>query len=1161
MRKSAKRSFIAVSAAALVASLLAPSGVSPAAADAPPAPIGLVPSAGESYSGNPSMSWDAVPGATKYKVQFDDNSGFASPQSIETVQTTLTWYEPLPTGTNYWRVAANNGVLGPYSSTGEFTIGLNGPTPTGPANGAVLEYPDEPAAFTWTPMPGAKKYEFQHDDAADFIGNLQITSETNGAILVGTPPFDQVHYWRVRADYGGDVKSDWSAPQTYTLTWPDQVGKGRPTLVSPANIPLDPVEVTDIELVWQPVLGASSYWLQVSTSSDFSGTSVFNDDVFSTRYSPPETWLNGSYYWRVRGIDRNNNLGPWSATWVFSRKWPAEGATLPGVPNPPTLASPVNGASMGNPARFDWNPTDRATHYEFWIGFDENWSPNTYDNCFTIQTELLAHFDKLAAGSPGGCDVFFEDGTPKANYWRVRAIDKPKGVLGLWSETRSFTYTPYTGQTADPLTAATQTAPDNCDVGQVCDPLNSTPEMRWNRVPGAASYLVYVATDAQFTTVVRRYLVPASDDPRFVPREELPDNNAGQAYYWHVRPCGFVDGTFCTMDPQGQVDPPRRAFQKRSDPVVTHGPGIVWDAAHPPPVDTIPVVTAMPNFTWQDYLESNGSDLEARRYWVQVSLTPQFNAVIDERSVDQLMYTPYDRTYPEGPVYWRVAADDGSGNVLAWSPIRVMRYESVPPTLLSPTDNASLTSVPQFTWTPIPFAKVYRFELYKNGNDPISEANRIDDRDTQFADFTSHNALPPGVYAWRVRRDDGQDRDGPWSDLFRYTITSYAPLLTAPPNGASYDSNEIVFTWSPIPQASRYRFQISTAADFSSITQARDTVMAAWAPTSSLPDGVTLYWRVQALNSDNAVIGTSNVRTATKETRDLASKPTNFLVTPTPGTLSLKWTAPLASGNPAFTEYRITVEPGGRTYTVPKTTTSYVVNGLTNGVSHTVTVRAKHANGGLGDTASANSSPNGCTGTPFKDVPSTSPFCADIFWMFDNGYTTGTVAADASVYYNPGQPVSRKAMAAFLYRYEGEPGFDPPQFFADVPPSDAFYGSIQWMGQSGLSAGTPNPTGLPLYKPLESMSRQAMAVFLHRYGGDAAPTLVSPFFADVPATNPFYSHIQWMAETGLSTGYNNPPGCIPSVNCGTPLYKPVDAVSRGSMAAFLHRFDDEFGTP
>ena len=48
-------------------------------------------------------------------------------------------------------------------------------------------------------------------------------------------------------------------------------------------------------------------------------------------------------------------------------------------------------------------------------------------------------------------------------------------------------------------------------------------------------------------------------------------------------------------------------------------------------------------------------------------------------------------------------------------------------------------------------------------------------------------------------------------------------------------------------------------------------------------------------------------------------------------------------------------------------------------------------------------------------------------------------------------------------------------------PTSTFFPYIQWMARRGISSGTAQPTGLPLFKPLDPVSRQAMAAFLFRY--------------------------------------------------------------------------------
>lgn len=182
---------------------------------------------------------------------------------------------------------------------------------------------------------------------------------------------------------------------------------------------------------------------------------------------------------------------------------------------------------------------------------------------------------------------------------------------------------------------------------------------------------------------------------------------------------------------------------------------------------------------------------------------------------------------------------------------------------------------------------------------------------------------------------------------------------------------------------------------------------------------------------------------------------------------------------------------------------------------------------------------------PFTDVPATSQFCTPIEWMVASGIASGY--ADGS--FRPGTSVSRQAMASFLYKYSGQPAITlTTPYFADVPAGHPFYWPIQWMAESGLSTGSPNPAGgKPLYKPADTVTRQAMAAFLWRNADQPGTELTEPFFADVPVGHPFTSSVQWMAETGLSTGTPNPPG--------KPLYKPTLAVSRQALAAFLFRYD------
>jgi hypothetical protein len=73
-------------------------------------------------------------------------------------------------------------------------------------------------------------------------------------------------------------------------------------------------------------------------------------------------------------------------------------------------------------------------------------------------------------------------------------------------------------------------------------------------------------------------------------------------------------------------------------------------------------------------------------------------------------------------------------------------------------------------------------------------------------------------------------------------------------------------------------------------------------------------------------------------------------------------------------------------------------------------------------------------------------------------------------------------MAAFLYRAAGSPAFTAPAVspFADVSTGQQFYKEMAWLADQGISTGWVEANGTVTYRPLQSISRDAMAAFLYR---------------------------------------------------------------------------------
>lgn len=126
--------------------------------------------------------------------------------------------------------------------------------------------------------------------------------------------------------------------------------------------------------------------------------------------------------------------------------------------------------------------------------------------------------------------------------------------------------------------------------------------------------------------------------------------------------------------------------------------------------------------------------------------------------------------------------------------------------------------------------------------------------------------------------------------------------------------------------------------------------------------------------------------------------------------------------------------------------------------------------------------------------------------------------------------------------------------FQDVPESASFSREISWLASTGVTTGWPIPAGRE-YRPFASITRDAMAAFLYRSAGSPDYTPKAPKFSDVPASSAFYKEISWLADQGISTGWD--------AGGGRKVFRPYEPITRDAMAAFLYRFDDspEFTAP
>jgi len=120
-------------------------------------------------------------------------------------------------------------------------------------------------------------------------------------------------------------------------------------------------------------------------------------------------------------------------------------------------------------------------------------------------------------------------------------------------------------------------------------------------------------------------------------------------------------------------------------------------------------------------------------------------------------------------------------------------------------------------------------------------------------------------------------------------------------------------------------------------------------------------------------------------------------------------------------------------------------------------------------------------------------------------------------------------------------GWQPlvPPYFTDVASTDFDYAAANLLYAKGISKGcSENPL---MFCPDRNLTRGEMATLLVRtvVGGDPASFSLTPYFADVPASHPFFAWIQKLYELGITHGCADKP----------LMFCPDRSVTRGEIAA------------
>jgi hypothetical protein len=829
----------------------------------PAVPTHTAPADGVTVTSNPVLSWTAPAGATSYVVQASVNPSF-SPLLVNKT-TVNTKYGPeaeLPVGVIYWRVAAKDGggqsaFSDPWTFTKEAP---SGPVLSEPADGATLHFPADPPVFSWEPFPGADRYEIEIDSDPSFIAPLTLnptTTNNTSYTLTAPPTVAQSFYWRVRAFNAGNQPTQYSDVRSYSFDWPD-----KPVLLTPADDNSPSSAIEEVVFSWTPTEGAVSYELQVSPTDSFTTLTVSVATVKGTRYSPPETIDNGAYFWRVRARNTANAVGDWSEDSTFYRGWPAPD-------DPPNervqLLEPADDdVSVGLP-EFSWTPVRLASQYQLEVGDDPFFSPGSYSSCVTQHTSFIP---------VSSCDP--DPGTDY--YWRVKPIDGPAPINGLYSDTFRFQYDPGIPELVSPADGATG--------------LVAPFELRWNPVSldGGAEVAKYRVTilrnngsTAETATTFATGYVPENLDPDQGP------------FRWYVQivtesgdgniPGAGLHRTFSFTDPT--------VFSSSPDPITPDGVSGI----------------RMPNLEWEPV--TGATSYEIWRATVPSNVYSLYVSGIGVAGYTDIgSHIPGDFTYFVRAKNGSVTLADGafgSYSVETFADTNLTAPAHCPPN----TPCAVESNTPTFQWQWDPDATHYRIYLASDPNftNMLSGYNGVKVHYPRYRPTVSLPDAQAGQATyWYARPCYGTNPEvcgaeagtfaGANPPVRAFTKRSNPVQLVAPAHQQPGDAplpgnaNQIVFSWvdylatnlaaagdlATDLEARNYRLQISTTQDMQTIVHTSPLVDQTTYTTYSttLPDG-PLYWRVQAYDASSNALSFSEIRLVHKQS------PVVSLTTPTPG--------------------------------------------------------------------------------------------------------------------------------------------------------------------------------------------------------------------------------------------------------------------------------------
>ena len=602
------------------------------------------------------------------------------------------------------------------------------------------------------------------------VGNVRTHTVT------GLGP-DTTYYYRLRASNAGGTSGNSNMITVTTLV---------ATPPAPVAAPASNVTQTSFAANWNASPGATTYLLDVATDTGFvslvPGFGNLNTGNVLTRIVSGIA-AGTKYFYRVRA---GNVGGTSGSSNVISL------TTVVATPPPPVAVGATNVTQASFTA--NWNAAARATVYFFDVAADTNFTSilPAYNNLNTGNV-LTQNVTGLAAGAK--------------YFYRVRGSNA--GGTSLSSNIISVTTVVATPPA--PLAVAAS------NVGQTSFTAN------WSASAGAAAYLLDVAADTNFTSILPAY---GNLNVGNVLAQNVTGLSPATKYYYRVRGSN-IGGT------------------SGSSNVVS----VTTVVATPP----APVATSGTNVTQTSFTANWNGAAGATSYILDAATDTNFTSILpgfNNLNVGNALSRNITGLSGGTKYYYRVRGSNiggtsGNSNVISLTTVVAT------PTAPAATGGTNVTETSfSANWNASAGASAYLLDAATDTGFTavIAGYNNLNVGNVLTRNITGLS--PATKYYYRVRGSNAGGTSGN-SNIISVTTVGVpppAPVLTTPASGSTGQPVSLTLSWNPAPGALSYVVQVSTTPSFLLPFISDSAVTGTSRPLGGLARNTLYYWRVAGRN-------------------------------------------------------------------------------------------------------------------------------------------------------------------------------------------------------------------------------------------------------------------------------------------------------------------------